>query len=130
MHNIISPCRYSIMGFILLSACMALMSIALMRWYAPAFVCGSIFALCALVFYFIYESCIKNAESRTNGVLLALFICVVVLVLIVLVCIYFRKEIKIACQMIRESSKCVRYDILTIIIYAEFFFFLNYFSRY
>ncbi|OXU26155.1 hypothetical protein TSAR_007415 [Trichomalopsis sarcophagae] len=99
--------KYSVIGFILLSACMALMSIALMRWYAPAFVCGSIFTVCAVVFYFIYESCIKSAESKTNGVLLALFICVVVLVLIVLVCIYYRKEIYLACQMIRESSKAI-----------------------
>ncbi|XP_058804726.1 choline transporter-like 2 [Phymastichus coffea] len=99
--------KYSIAGFVALSGLTALASVWLMRWHAQAYACASIFAGCALAFRCIYEKCVLDAESKTNGVLLALFLGVVALVLVVLLAIYFRTELSLACRAIEECCKAV-----------------------
>ncbi|XP_058804779.1 choline transporter-like 2 [Phymastichus coffea] len=119
--------KYIIFRFILLSIFLSLTYIISLRWFARIIIYTAIFFFCGLLigliclFSYLYATNTKNSYVY----ILPLIILIIAFVVTVIIFIAFRKKIKIACAVIKESSKVViffpfslLFPILPYILYA------------
>ncbi|XP_012269196.2 choline transporter-like 2 [Athalia rosae] len=99
--------RWTIAAILGCSAVISLIYILLMRWIATPVVFVSIIGICVLLGYSTYRLFLLYRVNYATGWLVMTIICGVLLAIILLVTIFLRSRIRLACQLIGEASKAV-----------------------
>ncbi|XP_011506573.1 PREDICTED: CTL-like protein 2 isoform X2 [Ceratosolen solmsi marchali] len=107
VYQDINVTKYTVLGIAITSGFVSLFYIVILRWLATPCVWMTILAICGLLGYAIYETSIIYLRNRYVEWLVLLILCAIFLSLIVLVTLFLRKRIYLACQLIKESSKAV-----------------------
>jgi choline transporter-like protein 2/4/5 len=85
----------------------ALLYVVLLKWFATPFFFASIVMFLSFIVYGIYQLSTSYAKYKTGESLFALIIMILLAVGVIIVVIYFRKKIYLACLLVKESSKAV-----------------------
>ncbi|XP_014210998.1 CTL-like protein 2 [Copidosoma floridanum] len=99
--------KYIVLAISIISGFVSLFYIVILRWLATPCVWATIFTLCGLLGFATYEASLIYQKNQTTEWLIVLITCAVLCTVIVLVTLFLRKRIHLACQLIKESSKAV-----------------------